>query len=74
MAGMTHTEMPFLDHLEELRWRLLRCAIAIALGVGVSFGLLLTREGARNWVRLEVWVALDRVIKQQPLLENDFSC
>ncbi|MCC6432084.1 MAG: twin-arginine translocase subunit TatC [Gemmatimonadaceae bacterium] len=36
--------MPFLDHLEELRWRLLRCAIAIAVGVGVSFGLLLTKK------------------------------
>ncbi|MFZ1431689.1 MAG: TIR domain-containing protein [Geminicoccaceae bacterium] len=30
-----------------------------------SFGLLLTREGARNWVRLEVRVALDRVIAEQ---------
>src|SRR3954451_4783681 len=27
-----------------------------------AFGLLLTREGARNWVRLELRVALDRVI------------
>ncbi|MGE3742235.1 MAG: 5'-nucleotidase C-terminal domain-containing protein [Geminicoccaceae bacterium] len=30
-----------------------------------AFGLLLTREGARNWVRLEVRVALDRVIAEQ---------
>ena len=27
--------------------------------------MLLTREGARNWVRLEVRVALDRVIAEQ---------
>jgi sec-independent protein translocase protein TatC len=37
-------EMPFLDHLEELRWRLFRIAIAVAVGVGVSFGLLLTKQ------------------------------
>ena len=36
--------MPFLDHLEELRWRLLKCAIAIALGVGISFVLLFTKQ------------------------------
>jgi TIR domain len=30
-----------------------------------AFGLLLTREGAQNWVRLEVRVALDRVIAAQ---------
>ena len=30
-----------------------------------AFGLLLTKEGARNWVRLEVRVALDRVIAAQ---------
>lgn len=36
--------MPFLDHLEELRWRLFRCAIAIALGVGVTFVLLYRKD------------------------------
>src|SRR4051794_31986758 len=30
-----------------------------------AFGLLLTKEGARNWVRLEVRAALDRVIAAQ---------
>jgi hypothetical protein len=30
-----------------------------------AFGILLTREGARNWVRMEVRVALDRVIATQ---------
>src|SRR5262245_16531516 len=30
-----------------------------------AFGLLLTRDGSRNWVRLEVRVALDRVIAKQ---------
>ncbi len=44
MSGTTQGEMPFLDHLEELRWRLFRCAIAIALGVGVAFALLVTKK------------------------------
>jgi sec-independent protein translocase protein TatC len=30
-------EMPFLDHLEELRWRLLKSLIAIAAGVGAGY-------------------------------------
>ena len=41
---MMQAEMPFLDHLEELRWRLFRCAVAIAVGIGVSFGLLVTKK------------------------------
>ncbi|MCC6242872.1 MAG: twin-arginine translocase subunit TatC [Gemmatimonadaceae bacterium] len=44
MSESTQGEMPFLDHLEELRWRLFRIAIAIALGVGVSFALLVTKK------------------------------
>lgn len=36
--------MPFLDHLEELRWRLFRCALAIAAGVIVAFTLLYTKR------------------------------
>lgn len=44
MSGSNHVEMPFLDHLEELRWRLFKCAVAIALGVGVSFALLYTKQ------------------------------
>ena len=38
------TEMPFLDHLEELRWRLFRMAVAIAIGVLVAFTLLYTKQ------------------------------
>ena len=38
------TEMPFLDHLEELRWRLFRMAVAIAIGVSVAFALLYTKQ------------------------------
>src|SRR3712207_233128 len=30
-----------------------------------AFALLLTREGARNWVRFEVRAALDRVVSEQ---------
>lgn len=33
-------EMPFLEHLEELRWRLFRCALALAVCVIASFTIL----------------------------------
>jgi sec-independent protein translocase protein TatC len=41
---MMQAEMPFLDHLEELRWRLFRSAVAIAIGIGTSFTLLVTKK------------------------------
>jgi sec-independent protein translocase protein TatC len=44
MASSTQLEMPFLDHLEELRWRLFKMAVAIALGVGIAFTLLYTKN------------------------------
>jgi len=49
-----HAGTPWQDQLER--------AIAAESS---AFGLLLTREGARSWVRLEVRVALDRVIAEQ---------
>jgi sec-independent protein translocase protein TatC len=33
-------EMPFLDHLEELRWRILWSLLAIAVGTGIGFALV----------------------------------
>lgn len=33
-------EMPFLDHLEELRWRILWSLLAVAVGAVVGFGLV----------------------------------
>ncbi|MFI5207574.1 MAG: twin-arginine translocase subunit TatC [Gemmatimonadales bacterium] len=33
-------EMPFLDHLEELRWRLIKSMIAIAVGVGLGYAVV----------------------------------
>ena len=33
-------EMPFLDHLEELRWRLVKSLVAIVVGVGVGYGVV----------------------------------
>ena len=33
-------EMPFLDHLEELRWRILWSLLAIAAGSGIGIGLV----------------------------------
>jgi sec-independent protein translocase protein TatC len=37
-------EMPFLDHLEELRWRLMWTLGALIFGVGVSFYFLFTND------------------------------
>jgi sec-independent protein translocase protein TatC len=34
-------EMPFLDHLEELRWRLLWSLLAVVVGTGVGFLLVM---------------------------------
>lgn len=46
MKGVSFTkgisEMPFLDHLEELRWRLLWCVLAIVIAAGIGF-VLVTR-------------------------------
>ena len=39
-APSAHPDMPFLDHLEELRWRLVWSAAALMVGVGVAFFLL----------------------------------
>ncbi len=56
MTGTPRGEMPFLDHLEELRWRLFRCAVAIAIGIAVSFGLLYSK-------RLDLFAFLEQPIK-----------
>ena len=32
-------EMPFLDHLEELRWRIIYSLGALVVGVGIGFAL-----------------------------------
>jgi sec-independent protein translocase protein TatC len=40
MSRDGQTEMPFLDHLEELRWRIIWSLVAVAIGVGVAFYLL----------------------------------
>lgn len=37
-------EMPFLEHLEELRWRLFKSAVAIAVGVILAFALLYSQK------------------------------
>jgi len=37
----TGGEMPFLDHLEELRWRIIWSLVAVVVGVGLAFVLLL---------------------------------
>ena len=37
MAKNSAGEMPFLDHLEELRWRIIWSLAALAIGLGVGF-------------------------------------
>ena len=40
----TSGEMPFLDHLEELRWRLFKIVVAAAIGVIATFAVLLSGQ------------------------------
>ncbi|MEP6690644.1 MAG: twin-arginine translocase subunit TatC [Gemmatimonadaceae bacterium] len=40
MTESNTTEMPFLDHLEELRWRIIWSLLALIVGVGLAFFLL----------------------------------
>ncbi len=40
MQNNEQREMGFLDHLEELRWRLVRSFIAILIGSGLSYGYI----------------------------------
>jgi sec-independent protein translocase protein TatC len=41
MATKKSDEMPFLDHLEELRWRIIWSLAALIVGVGLAFVLLM---------------------------------
>lgn len=41
MKKDTQLEMPFLDHLEELRWRLMWSVLALIIGVVISFTVML---------------------------------
>lgn len=40
MSDNVTTEMGFLEHLEELRWRIVRSLVAIMVGAIISFGLI----------------------------------
>ena len=44
MAKQPQVEMPFLDHLEELRWRLLYSLAALAAGVAIAFVLVVQMD------------------------------
>jgi sec-independent protein translocase protein TatC len=44
MASRESGEMPFLDHLEELRWRLLWSLGALAIGFGLGWWLLTSTD------------------------------
>src|SRR5262245_7727469 len=39
-GGRGPAEMPFLDHLEELRWRILWSLLAVLIGTGIGFYLV----------------------------------
>ena len=41
------SEMPFLEHLEELRWRIMWSLLALILCVGVSFAILLKYDAIK---------------------------
>ena len=41
MSPGNNAEMPFLDHLEELRWRIIWSLTALAVGVGIGFWVML---------------------------------
>ncbi|HEX9562599.1 MAG TPA: twin-arginine translocase subunit TatC [Gemmatimonadaceae bacterium] len=44
MSPGNKSEMPFLDHLEELRWRILWSLAALVVGVGASFWFLFIND------------------------------
>ena len=44
-------EMPFLDHLEELRWRILKSLAALVVGTGVAVFLILYYDVAALLIR-----------------------
>jgi sec-independent protein translocase protein TatC len=48
MAKNPTGEMPFLDHLEELRWRIIWSLGALAIGVGLGFFIVLKLELLRH--------------------------
>ena len=49
MASHDPAEMPFLDHLEELRWRLLWSMAALVAGVGIA-AIVLLRVNVIGWL------------------------
>jgi len=49
MASNPSAEMPFLDHLEELRWRLLWSITALVFGVGIA-ALVLLKVNVIGWL------------------------
>lgn len=41
MSKRSNAEMPFLEHLEELRWRIIWALAAVAVGIAIGFYLVL---------------------------------
>jgi sec-independent protein translocase protein TatC len=46
-------EMPFLDHLEELRWRIIWSLAAVVVGVGLAFALVLKFD-LLTWIQTPI--------------------
>jgi sec-independent protein translocase protein TatC len=60
-------EMPFLDHLEELRWRIFKCIIALALGTVVGLVLVMYFDVMALLVRpVEPFLEGDRLVYLSP--------
>lgn len=51
MHRNTRGEMPFLDHLEELRWRILWSLVAVIVGTGIGFFLVTYYEALELLMR-----------------------
>ncbi len=60
VEGASRGEMPFLDHLEELRWRLLKAVIAVIAGIGIGY-VLMTRYDVIGFLKRPI----------DPYLPND---
>lgn len=67
MAARTQAEMPFLDHLEELRWRILWSVLALLACVVVAFLLVWKGDVIGLLQRpIQPWLAGGRLVYTHP--------
>ena len=58
LASRGSAAMPFLDHLEELRWRVIWSLLGLVIGVGAAFGFLLNID-VIGWLERPILPLLD---------------